>query len=295
MKKVDSIDIIIPTYNNWELLAQCVNSITSLRYMYPVNVLVVNNGHPDSCNGIGETEYLKVIQTGGKNLGWEGGLKEGLKHSKSEFVIFMNDDAYVPPSSNDWIRKIMEMFYHPDVGAVGPSSNTVMGAQNIWKLNVHQKIETSFLIGFCMAVRRKALDAVGGIDDSLPGGDDLDLSIRLRNAGWRLVIRRDIFVFHHGFVTGSQLYGGSNQKGGWNSREMTERTDHALIRKHGFRKWFECRMGLQHGGLKKGDGNEDKIVASFINCEHEDVIDLGCANSKTLPKSIGVDMTNLGS
>ena len=75
---------------------------------------------------------------------------------------------------------------------------------------------------------------------------------------------------------------------------MTERTDHALIRKHGFRKWFECRMGLQHGGLKKGDGNEDKIVASFINCEHEDVIDLGCANSKTLPKSIGVDMIKKG-
>lgn len=286
-KDIGTIDCLIPTWNNPQLLGQAISSIAQHRNAYPVRVLVINNGHPDSCNFIPDYPWVKVIQTGGQNLGWEGGLKLGLQQSTSEFVLFMNDDAYVPPSGTDWLRKMVETFRQSEVGAVGPSSNCVMGPQNIWKLIPHQIIETTFLIGFCMMVRRKALEEVGGIDDTLPGGDDLDLSIRLRQKGYKLVARRDVFVFHHGFVTGTRLHGGEGTKGGWNSREMTERTDRALILKHGFAEWFKCRAGLEYPGLRKGVDDEGDKIRPHV--QGEKVLDLACGNNKTVPYAVGVD------
>ena len=292
MKTIEPIDLICPTYNNPLVLSQCVNSILALNLGYPIRILIVNNGHPDSLSRIGAHPLVKVIQSGGRNLGWEGGLKLGLEHSKSEFVGFINDDIFIPTASKDWIRILMSNFIDPQVGAVGPSSNCVMGTQNIWKLLPHVAVETTFLIGFCMFVRRKALDEAGGIDDGLPGGDDLDLSIRLRDKGYKLVCRKDVFVYHHGFVTGSALHGGADRPGGWNSREMTEKTDVALIQKHGFKKWFGCRMGLEYPGLSKGVDNEGDIVRKYI--VGEKIADLGCANNKTVPHAIGVDMVPKG-
>ena len=183
MKKIEPIQLICPTYNNSQMLSQCINSILALNLQYPVEIFVINNGHPDSLSRIGSHPLVHIIQTGGRNLGWEGGLKLGLEKTTSSIVGFINDDIYVPTASKDWLRAMMAHFQDPQVGAVGPSSNTVMGPQNIWKLLPHTSIETSYLIGFCMLVRRKALEEAGGVDDSLPGGDDLDLSIRLRDKG----------------------------------------------------------------------------------------------------------------
>ena len=156
MKTIEPIDLICPTYNNPLVLSQCVNSILALNLGYPIRILIVNNGHPDSLSRIGAHPLVKVIQSGGRNLGWEGGLKLGLEHSKSEFVGLINDDIFIPTASKDWIRILMSNFIDPQVGAVGPSSNCVMGTQNIWKLLPHVAVETTFLIGFCMFVRRYA-------------------------------------------------------------------------------------------------------------------------------------------
>lgn len=292
MKNIEPVSIIIPTYNNPDCLSQCISSILAVRLRYPVEIIVVNNGHQDSLDRIQNNPLIKVVQTGGKNLGWEGGLKEGLKHTNREFVCFMNDDVYIPSASDMWLQTMVSTFGNPEVGAVGPSTNVVMGAQNIWKGIPYQQVEVTYLIGFCMLLRRKALDEVGGIDDTLPGGDDLDLSIRLRGANWHLVARRDVFVFHHGFVTGTRLHGNETKRGGWNSKEMTERTDIALIKKHGFRKWFECRAGLEYPARTKGVDYEGDYIRQHIIGDK--ILDLGCANNKTTPKAIGVDIVKRG-
>ena len=57
------------------------------------------------------------------------------------------------------------------------------GAQNIFLQQPSSMTYVPFLIGFFVLLERAALDAVGGVDATLPGGDDLDLSIRLRQAG----------------------------------------------------------------------------------------------------------------
>ena len=47
------------------------------------------------------------------------------------------------------------------------------------------------------------------------------------------------FVYHHGLVTGNKVHGDSTARRGWNSPQMTEDTNFAIIRKHGFKAWLK--------------------------------------------------------
>ena len=297
MKKYNKevVDIIIPTYDNPNQLQKCIESMLSYRQIHPIRIIIVNNGKT-----IVEHENEEIIVLNQKvNLGWEGGLKEGLKHSDSKYVMFANDDIFVPVSSMYWIRdmvRYMESF--PVIGAIGPSSNVVAGQQNIFNEPVVTKFDTSFLIGFCMLVRREALDKAGGIDDTLLGGDDLDLSIRIRKAGYSLIVRKDIFVYHHGFQTGEKLHGSPDKPGGWNSREMSDNTNIALIKKHGlmdFVGMFYPGLGLSYGYSIPGEDIEGNIIRDSIKDYSKDkVIELGCGPTKTIPEAIGLDIIPKG-
>lgn len=289
--------IIIPTYDNPNYIIPCVNSILMHTVAREnIRILVINNGAKEIENHLTRHPLVKIIHAD-KNLGWEGGLKLGLENTTSEFVCFMNDDTFVPYASNQWVIRCLSEFRNKNVAAVGPTSNVVRGMQNVFfdQFGGHASPYTSFLIGFCVFLRRSDLDAAGGIDDTLPGGDDFDLSIRLRKLGKKLVICRDVFVYHHGFKTGERVRGGADRPGGWNSVEMTERTNKALIQKHGFKEFMNCNFGgceNPEGAKQPSREVEKEIVASFV--KKGVIYDLGCGSSKTVPEAIGIDRVPMG-
>lgn len=290
---LERIDIIVPTFNNQQYLFPMLESVLATKIYYPIRVIVVNNGHPASVDQVLMKGFADVVQCP-QNLGWEGGLKEGLKHSDSKFVMFANDDIFIPRSSAQWTRKMMSLFKYPKVGAVGPSSNCVMGSQNIFVASGGvPDYKVNCLIGFCMLLRREALDKAGGVDDTLPGGDDLDLSIRLRDAGYDLLVDRESFVYHHGFKTGERVHGDAGVAGGWNSAEMTERTNHAIIRKHGLAKWFDTLyMSPQIPECCPTKDTEGSIIRRIVG--DGSVLELGCGHQKTVDRAFGVDLYPAG-
>lgn len=238
-ESVKPVDIIIPTFiglrqvcdvTQRPMLISAMDSLNSCSEFHPVRFIIVDNGDQGFKS---DDERVTVVKMH-SNMGWERGLIEGLKHSDSEFVVFANDDIFVPSFSRWWIREFVKIMQSDQkIAGVGPASNVVMGPQNIFIPPYEPRFDSSLLIGFCAMYRRYALDQVGGIDDTLPGGDDLDIGIRLRKAGWRLVVKKDTFIFHHGFVTGNAVVGTPDKEGGWNSPQMTQRTREALVKKHG--------------------------------------------------------------
>ena len=291
------IGVVIPTWNNNNYLIPCVFSILSPFSTEDLfHVYVVNNGDPKNMEGLSHPR-LTILQQE-KNLGWEGGLKAGLAASSEEFVVFMNDDTLIPLPSVLWLNHLVNHFADPKVGAVGPSSNCVMGIQSIFANCPTDVVKVNFLVNFCCMVRRKALDEVGGVDDTLPGGDDLDLSIRLRKAGYELRADRNVFVYHHGFKTGERVNGGPNVAGGWNSIEMQWRTNWALINKHGLPAYLECMNQVPsiESPFDKSKGwvedTEGEMVRKYVIGEK--VIEIGCGMRKTVPHAIGVDRVPRG-
>jgi GT2 family glycosyltransferase len=292
------VDIIIPTLDNFQYLKPCLTSIVYNKMSENMfNVIVVNNGHKNSCDWIKQDQYLKkdvtVLQPG-MNMGWEGGINHGLEYSTADFVVFMNDDTHVPKSSRLWLNYLLSNFANPKLGAVGAISNVVMGDQNIFTQGVPIYSYVKYLIGFCMMVRREAIDKVGGLDETLPGGDDLDFSIRLRDEGYMLKVDKKVFIYHHGFKTGERLKGAYHQDNGWNSFKMYQNTNTSLIRKHGFRKWFDTQFNqlIPIDYEAKAEDTEGEWIKYKLG--DGDYLDLGCGFRKTREDVTGVDLIPKG-
>lgn len=292
------VSIIIPTFNNPTYLHGAVTSL--LRNQATKNlmdIVVINNGHESSCDFLKGHNQVRVINAG-KNLGWEGGIDLGLKESKSEFVCFFNDDAMIPTSSKYWLNMLLQHFRDPKVAAVGASSNVVLGMQNIFIDVPYHAFKAKFLIGFCVIHRRSMFNEIGGMDLSLPGGDDFDWSIRLRDAGYKLIVDRSVFIYHHGFKTGERVHGNHAKNNGWNSFQKQEKTDLALIKKHGLKKWWDCKKGAwekpEIGVSEVQADSEGNTIRSLIKDEEKVILDLGCADRKTIKRAIGVDFVPKG-
>lgn len=291
------VDIIIPTYNNLDQLLACVQSMINYSSEQPLRLIIVNNGDIPLERYIPQNDDILILNPE-SNLNWCGGLELGLQHSNAEFVMFANDDIFIPRSSSSWLKELLrELQMFPQAGAIGPSSNVVCGAQNVWDERVlARSFFTSYLIGFCMLLRREALDKAGGIQEPQYGGDDFDLSIRLRKAGYSLIVKKDVFVYHHGFQTGEQIHGTADKPGGWNSREMTDNVNMELIRKHGFKEWAST-IKNEVLGESLSDQVEPDIEADIVRQyvpEEGKILELGCGYRKTVPQAIGIDRIPMG-
>jgi len=144
-----------------------------------------------------------------------------------------------------------------------------------------------------MVVRTAELQEMGGLDASLPGGDDLDLSIRYLKAGKHLIINRECYLHHFGQQTGIRV------SKGWNSPMHQEATNNALIRKHGVKAWHltsSAGWGNIPWGIAKGEELAwmTERIASLKGCKG---LDVGCGGSKIQGEGvevIGVDIRPKG-
>ena len=278
------VDILVITYNNPNYLIPCIQSLGQMITLDIARVIVVNNGEPGSVNI--PVQGVEVIDAG-SNLGWEGGLKLGLEHSKSEFVCFLNDDVFFPISESLWLNRLLQHFIDPKVVAVGPSCNAIMGVQNIWANVPSVVMEVRFLIGLCYLVRRSALDACGGVDDSLPGGDDIDLSIRLRKNGGKLICDKSVFVYHHYGTTGKRVHAD------WDGIAHQEAYRKALWEKHTLKEYLltTCHQ-IVEGQAGVVEDKEGELAKSYV--KGEKIYDIGCGDKKTVDEAIGVDIVPHG-
>lgn len=286
------ISILVPTWNNPEFLNPCIDSIVRTNALNGLaELVIVNNGKQPIAEYVTGWPNTRVLEPG-KNLGWEGGLQYGLENTDSKFVCFQNDDTLIPKATQSFYSQLLWPFQNSNVAAVGPATTVASGWHSVYQKNAFRTMmEVPYLIFFTVMLRREDLIAAGGIDTSAPGGDDLDLSIRLRKLGKSLLVNPDAFIIHHAFKTGTRVRGDQNTPGGWNSKEMTDKTNHWLIQKHGFKTFMETMRGFDYKYPESRD-LEGATVAQMV--QGPKIYELGCGARKTVPQSIGVDITPKG-
>ena len=229
------ITIQIPTYKNHSQLQTTLASLHKYDTS-PYLVRVINN---DPSGGIYVEEIcqkfvgVEVIHGGG-NIGWMGAHNLALKTCTTPLVCLLNDDVvFLPCDDGDFFERLTAYFSDPKVGATGPSSNFGMGGQNLWGIEYPNVYESTLLIGFCVVMRTDLIKEIGGLDETLPGGDDFDWCIRIRDAGYKLIVDRTCFLHHIGNQTGGRLHND------WDGVVHQENTVNAIVRKHGVRKWHD--------------------------------------------------------
>lgn len=189
------VDVVVPTVGR----ASLAPLVWSLARALPADaqIVVVDDrphptGDPDP-GGLAPAAdaRVRVLRSGGRgpaaarNVGWRA--------TSAPWVAFVDDDVDVPLG---WLRALEAdvVAATGDVGAVqgrievpGPRDR----AGTDWERNVAALADAPWVTAD-MAVRRTALDAIGGFDERFPRAyrEDTDLVLRLLDAGWRVEVGR---------------------------------------------------------------------------------------------------------
>lgn len=241
--------IILVTYNNlYEATVPCLDSIFQHTDNEDYEVIVVDNNSSD-----GTPAYLTerarreprlrcVPNT--VNRGFAGGNNDGIRAASGSVLVLLNNDTRV---SEGWLAGLRTSLREDgSIGLVGPVSNAVGNEQKIFTDGVtpdeilaegaawvrHSRgdtFETGRLGFFCVALRRETADTVGLLDEAFDLGfyEDDDYCLRTLKAGYRLICREDVFVYHRG----SSSFGKNPRK----TRELLKKNRRRLERKLGMR------------------------------------------------------------
>ncbi len=218
---VNKVDIVILTKNNLEDTKECLQYIYNNNAEDIFNLIIV-----DQCSTDGTQNFLVYfakkynninISMEKENLGFAGGCNKGATLGRSEYILFLNNDALL---GKDSLKRMLTALKEGNMDAVGPISNQTGEIQKLCEpynaLNYHEEMErvgrklwlqyggkTALfhrLAGFCLLVKRKAFESIKGFSLEYGIGyyEDDDLCYRLHKNGYKLAVACGVFVHHHG-------------------------------------------------------------------------------------------------
>ncbi|WP_447980386.1 glycosyltransferase family A protein [Candidatus Nitrospira bockiana] len=178
------VTTVIPCFNHARYLPEAIESVLSQTYANR-QVIVVDDGSSDETADVA-ARYADVEYVRQENQGLPGARNTGLRHSRGEYVVFLDADDRLLPGHFE--ASLSAFRRHPDAAFVCGSFR-YFGAET-GRRSYHYCEPTpdhyaTFLrfnfIGAIHSVmfKRKALLAAGGFSPELRASEDYDLYLRL--------------------------------------------------------------------------------------------------------------------
>ncbi len=220
MEAAPRIDVITLTWNQRRDTLECLASLSQLTYPN-YRIILVDNGSTDgTVEAVRERYPAVTLIVNAHNLGFQGGFNVGLRHALNtgaDYVFVMNNDTTVQP---DILDELMKHAAPADVGMLSPKIYYADEPDRIWSVGgdchpitfemTHkgdnqldrgqweQVIERDFLVGCAMLMKRSLLEQIGLFDTGYHPiyYEDVDLCVRARRAGFRLLMVPSAKMWH---------------------------------------------------------------------------------------------------
>jgi hypothetical protein len=255
------VSVVIPVYNQVELLDRCLLSL-SQQEGAQLETLVVDDCSPENPGPVtARYPEVKLIRSE-RNGGYATANNRGLERASGKYLLFLNSDTELPP---DGLAKLVAYLEaNEEAGGAAPVHREPGGAVQrtcfqfpvlrlgfVWDSVVHrlrpdhpvvreyqladwdyasdrwvEHAQTS-----CLLIRREAYDRIGGMDPKLfLFYNDTDFCYRMAREGFRIRFLAGVEILHHGGA----------------SVATYERADSQVYgdRYRYFRKWYGWRGGL---------------------------------------------------
>ncbi|MGZ5352565.1 MAG: glycosyltransferase family 2 protein [Actinomycetota bacterium] len=227
------LSVVIVNFNAGDYLSRCVASVFERAGGLSVDVLVVDNASRDGSARAARAAQprMRLIENS-RNRGLSAAWNQGAAETDAPWILFLNPDTEV--WGGDLSAFVRIGFERPDVALLGPvvrnpdgtiyesgrvfpsvgqavghaflgpftSGNRFTRAykQTDWDRRTEREVD--WVSGACMLLRRSAFEAVGRFDEDFwLYGEELDLSTRLRDAGWRVLYSPELEILHEGGVS----------------------------------------------------------------------------------------------
>jgi GT2 family glycosyltransferase len=251
------VSVVIPMRDRPELLRRLLGSIEAYRTYPNYELLVVDNASvmPETLSwlaGLERTDARIRVLRDGRAFNFSRLNNVAAAEAHGDVLLFLNNDTEV--THDDWLEPMLEHITRPDVGAVGTlllfPNGTVQHAGitvawprgpahkfRRWPVSparnlVHYQAMTfdsdvAAVTGACMMVRRDVYHSAGGFDEEMfpVAFNDVDLCLRLRGMGHRIVFTPRTRLVHHESVsrgTGYDPYEVAALEARWKARCGTD-------------------------------------------------------------------------
>lgn len=226
-KKDPFVFIVVLNWNNASDTIDCLASLASIEYSNFSVAVVDNASVDDSLERIREyakdnSAYSLDIIENSENSGFAGGNNKGIDHALqngAEYVLVLNNDTKVEPSFLS--RLVDEAEKSKSAGIVTPAIYFSDKPDKLWfggssKISwlrmehlienelaekelpsTAKLVETDFLTGACMLIKREALKDIKGFDERyFLYFEDADISFRVKKKGWKLLWTPNAKIWH---------------------------------------------------------------------------------------------------
>jgi len=198
------LSVIVPVHNGGEDLGRCLQGLA--QSSRPADeIIVVDDGSTDGSAALAAAAGARVIALGAGPRGPAFARNRGVEAASGDLLIFIDADVVVHTDTLARMQKVFEESV--DVAALFGSYDDhppVRTATSLYKNLLHHYVHQhsgpeagSFWAG-CGAIRRSVFQAVGGFDERYrrPSIEDIDLGVRLRRGGLRILLCADIQATH---------------------------------------------------------------------------------------------------
>ena len=224
------VAILVVSYNTEDLLRECLRSVYEQRGGLRQQVIVVDNGSVDRSVDMIRTEFPEVELIDAKqNLGFARGVNLAATRANAEFLLLLNPDTVVLDRALE--RLVQFARSHPDHGLYGGRAlkrdgslelSSCWALPTVWSMTCfalglstafrHTQWfdpeamadwrrdtvrEVGFISGCLLLAPRDAWRKLGGFDERyFMYGEDADLALRARQAGFRPIICPEACIVH---------------------------------------------------------------------------------------------------
>src|SRR5438552_91728 len=211
------VSVITPNWNRRELLRCCLRSL-EIQTLSDHEVIVVDNGSTDGSVEMVRTEFPRAtIVSNHENRGFCAAINQGIEKSRGRYVALLNNDAEADPR---WLAALVtEASRRPEIGMCASKilrydNHTVIDkvghliypdGQNRGRAcgeidrGQFDRVEEALFPDGCAALYdRRVFETAGMFDeDFFAYGDDAEMGLRARLAGWDCRYVPTAVVYHH--------------------------------------------------------------------------------------------------
>lgn len=221
------VSAVVVSYNTRDDLLRCLEALRAHTGVSLETIVVDNASTDGTAEAVGARFPDVHLIANAANLGFSRANNLGLRAARGEFVLVLNSDCEVRPGAVAALAAILDG--RPDVAIVGPRTVGTGGAPQVsfgpsltplaeWRQGrlvrgvkagdaaalrraralADREQEPDWVSASCFLARRQALEAAGGFDESFfLYEEDVDLCLRVRRAGGRVLYTPRAEVVHH--------------------------------------------------------------------------------------------------
>jgi GT2 family glycosyltransferase len=234
------VSVVIPAYNAHATLSDCLTSLLQLTYPHEqTELLVVDNTSTDDTLALAKRFGTRVRVLEEKKRGPAAARNRGIAHAQGKIIAFTDADCIVEPG---WLTDLVEPLRDEIIGIAGGAIRATRPCNDIElfgelihdhekALNVYQP---AYAITMNWASPRALLERVGGFDEALRRGEDVDLTWRILQTGYRLAYQPSAVVAHHNEHTLRGLFREGVQHGYYSV--VVNRKHKTFLKQYGYQR-----------------------------------------------------------